>query len=151
MNRNECIELLCLYAQLDKTFVKKVRRTYDVKKAANPRMVDFQTWLHDVWATQNVKEAEACAGKVDYDLTWRIARIEYDGTPTIKRILHSRGLKYWMAYVEEGTLNARVDARDKACAKSVKEIFEADGYEAEIVEDYDDKWIPVMATKKFAA
>lgn len=56
-----------------------------------------------------------------------------------------------MTYVSEGELNARVDARDKACAKRVKEIFESDGYEAEIVEDYDDKWIPVMATKKFAA
>lgn len=150
MNRNECIELLCLYAQLDKTFVKKVKRTYDVKKAANPGMVDFKTWLHDVWATHIAEEAESIKGKVDYDLAWRIARIEYDGTPTIKRILHSRGLKYWMAYVEEGTLNARVDARDEACAKSVKEIFEADGYEAEIVRDYDDKWIPVVATKPFA-
>lgn len=151
MNRNECIELLCLYAQLDKTFVKKVKRTYDVKKAANPGMADFKTWLHDVWAVQNVKEAEACAGKVDYDLAWRIARIEYDGTPTVKRILNSLGLKYWMTYVSEGELNARVDARDEACAKSVKEIFEADGYEAEIVRDYDDKWIPVVAAKPFAA
>ena len=151
MNRNECIELLCLYAQLDKTFVKKVKRTYDVKKAANPVMVDFKTWLHDVWAVQNVKETEACAGKVDYDLAWRIARIEYDGTPTVKRILNSLGLKYWMTYVSEGELNARVDARDEACAKSVKEIFEADGYEAEIVRDYDDKWIPVVAAKPFAA
>lgn len=61
------------------------------------------------------------------------------------------GLKYWMAYVEEGTLNARVDARDEACVKSVKEIFEADGYEVEIVRDYDDKWIPVVTTKPFAA
>lgn len=151
MNRNECIELLCLYAQLDKTFVKKVKRTYDVKKAANPGMVDFKTWLHDVWAVQNVKEAEACAGKVDYDLAWRIARIEYDGTPTVKRILKSLGLKYWMTYVSEGELNARVDARDEACAKRVKEIFEADGYEAEIARDYDDKWIPVVAAKPFAA
>lgn len=117
MNRNECIELLCLYAQLDKTFVKKVKRTYDVKKAANPGMVDFKTWLHDVWAAHIAKEAESIKGKVDYDLSWRIARIEYDGTPTIKRILHSRGLKYWMAYVEEGMLNARVAASDEAKAR----------------------------------
>lgn len=132
------------------TLINGIRKTYDFKKKHNPNMVDFATWLRDVWATQLFQEANRHCGGYTLAKAERIANIEYFGTPLVREIKANYPQVEWNSYVEEGHVNLTFYVNDKEIASKIFTAMKRSGYEdAEIVSDYDEHLYPVTGIRKF--
>lgn len=132
------------------TLMNGIRKTYAFKKKYNPNMVDFATWLRDVWATQLFQEANRFCGGYTLAKAERIANIEYFGTPLARKEKEVFPTVEWSAYVEGGRVNLTFYVRDKQNASIIFNEMKHSGYDdVEIIGDYDKTLFPVTGTRKF--
>jgi len=149
MDIEKAIDELVVEVRKDNSFLNKIKvQAWKFKKRYNPGMMEFPEWLREIWARQTVRTAVESGLAYSTELAMDIGKIEYYGVPALMAVVNMYAdSDCWSCYVEEGRINATVYCKDRSIAEKAADMLRRLTWEeVEIVDDYDDEIVPVMAS-----